>query len=255
MMPSARFGDLEGASVLITGGGSGIGAKLTEGFAGQGARVAFIDLAEEPSQALCDAVEAATANRPLYLAADLTDIAALRDAVRRAAAAHGPVTVLVNNAARDDRHPAEDFSPEAWDANLSVNLRPHFFTIQAVVAGMRAAGGGSIINFTSTSFMLNIGDMPAYTAAKAGIIGLTKALAGRYGKDGIRVNAIAPGWVITERQRALWVTEEKLQSHISRQAIPKMMLPEDIVGPCLFLASDASAMLTAQTLIVDAGML
>lgn len=255
MMPSARFADLEGASVLITGGGSGIGAKLTEGFARQGARVAFIDIAEKPSEALAGELEAATGNRPLYLKADLTDIDALRAAVEKARAAHGPVTVLVNNAARDDRHAAEDLSPEAWDANLSINLRPHFFTIQAVAPGMRERGGGSIVNFTSTSFMLNIGDMPAYTAAKAGIIGLTKGLAGRYGKDGIRVNAIAPGWVITERQRELWVTEEKLQAHIARQAIPKTMLPDDMVGPCLFLASDASAMLTAQTLIVDGGLL
>lgn len=255
MMPSARFADLDGASVLITGGGSGIGAKLTEGFARQGARVAFIDIADQPSEELCGELEAATGTRPLYLKADLTDIAALRAAVQKARAAHGPATVLVNNAARDDRHAAEDLSPEAWDANLSINLRPHFFTIQAVVPGMREAGGGSIINFTSTSFMLNMGDMPAYTTAKAGIIGLTKGLAGRYGKDGIRVNAIAPGWVITERQRQLWVTEDKLQAHIARQAIPKEMLPDDIVGPCLFLASDASAMLTAQTLIVDGGML
>lgn len=255
MMPTARFADLEGASVLITGGGSGIGARLTEGFARQGAKVAFIDIAEEPSRALCADIEKATGNRPLYLAADLTDIAALRSAVDQARASHGAVTVLVNNAARDDRHAAEELSPEAWDANLSINLRPHFFTMQAVAPGMREKGGGSIINFTSTSFMLNIGDMPAYTAAKAGIIGLTKGLAGRYGKDNIRVNAIAPGWVITERQRTLWVTEDKLDDHISRQAIPRMMLPDDMVGPCLFLASDASAMLTAQTLIVDGGLL
>ena len=255
MMPSARFTDLEGASVMITGGGSGIGAKLTEGFARQGARVAFIDFSEQPSHKLCDDLEATTGKRPLYLNADLRDIAALRVAVARASAAHGPITVLVNNAARDDRHAAEDMTAEEWDNNLSVNLRPHFFTAQAVYEGMRKAGHGSIINFTSTSYMLNIGDMPAYTAAKAGIVGLTKGLAGRYGKDGIRVNAIAPGWVITERQRELWVTEEKLNSHISRQAIPKEMHADDMVGPCLFLASDASAMLTAQTLIVDGGML
>jgi len=255
MMPSARFTDLEGASVLITGGGSGIGAKLTEGFARQGSKVAFIDIAEKASHALCDEIEAATGDRPLYLSADLRDIAALRAAVAKANAAHGPITALVNNAARDDRHVAEDLTPEGWDNNLAINLRPHFFTAQAVYEGMRKAGHGSIVNFTSTSYMLNIGDMPAYTAAKAGIVGLTKGLAGRYGKDGIRVNAIAPGWVITERQRELWVTEEKLQSHISRQAIPKEMQPDDMVGPCLFLASDASAMLTAQTLIVDGGML
>ncbi|PZN51232.1 MAG: 3-oxoacyl-ACP reductase [Proteobacteria bacterium] len=255
MMPSARFTDLEGASVLITGGGSGIGASLTEGFVRQGSRVAFIDIAEEESTELCARLDKETGNRPAYVKADLRDVGALRDAVAYAAATNGPITVLVNNAARDDRHAAEDLTAENWDANLSINLRPHFFTIQAVVPGMRAAGRGSIINFTSTSFMLNIGDMPAYTAAKAGVIGLTKGLAGRYGKDGIRINAIAPGWVITERQRALWVTEESLNNHISRQSIPRMMLPHDIVGPCLFLASDASSMLTAQTLVVDGGLL
>ena len=255
MMPSARFGDLEGASVLITGGGSGIGAKLTEGFALQGAKVAFIDIAEEESHALCDTVEKSAGNRPLFLKADLRDIEALRAAVALAAEANGPVTVLVNNAARDDRHAAEDVTPESWNGNLDINLRPHFFTIQAVTPGMKAADKGAIVNFTSTSFMLNMGDMPAYTAAKAGIIGLTKGMAGRYGKDGIRVNAIAPGWIITERQRELWVTKDKLDAHIGRQAIPKMMLADDMVGPCLFLASDASAMLTAQTLIVDGGLL
>jgi NAD(P)-dependent dehydrogenase (short-subunit alcohol dehydrogenase family) len=255
MMPSARFADLEGASVLVTGGGSGIGAKLTEGFLLQGAKVAFIDIAEAESRALCETLEKSTGNRPLYLNADLRDVAALRAAVATAASEHGPATVLINNAARDDRHAAEDLTVEGWDGNLAINLRPHFFAIQAVVPGMKQAGKGSIVNFTSTSFMLNMGDMPAYTTAKAGIIGLTKGMAGRYGKDNIRVNAIAPGWVITERQRKLWVNEKNLRGHIARQAIPKTMLPDDMVGPCLFLASDASAMLTAQTLIVDGGVL
>ncbi|MBN9242501.1 MAG: SDR family oxidoreductase [Mesorhizobium sp.] len=254
MMPSARFADLENASVLITGGGSGIGAALTEGFVRQGAKVAFIDIAEEPSKALCEAL-AETGNRPLHLSADLRDIGALRAAIAEAAARHGPVTVLVNNAARDDRHAAEELTPESWDANLAVNLRPHFFTLQAVVDGMKQAGKGSIVNFTSTAYMLNIGDMPAYTAAKAGVVGVTKAMAGRYGRHGIRVNAIAPGWVVTDRQRKLWVKGDNLDSHIARQAIPRMMVADDMVGPCLFLASDASAMLTAQTLIVDGGLL
>ncbi|MBN9234872.1 MULTISPECIES: SDR family NAD(P)-dependent oxidoreductase [Phyllobacteriaceae] len=255
MMPSARFADLEGASVLITGGGTGIGARLTEGFARQGARVAFIDIAEAPSRLLCEALAREAAHAPLFLKADLRDIEALRGAVQAAAQAHGPITVLVNNAANDIRHDAETVTPSEWDDNLSINLRPHFFTAQAVVPGMQKAGRGAIVNFTSTSFMLNMGDMPAYTAAKAGIIGLTKGLAGRYGKDGIRVNAIAPGWVITERQRQLWVSGDKLEAHIARQAIPREMGPDDMVGPCLFLASDASAMLTAQTLIVDGGLL
>ncbi|MGI6855488.1 SDR family NAD(P)-dependent oxidoreductase [Mesorhizobium sp. 1B3] len=255
MMPSAEFHDLEGTSVLITGGGSGIGAAVVEGFVRQRARVAFIDIAEEASIALCDQIEREAGRRPLFLKADLRDIEALRAAVGSAATVHGPATVLVNNAALDDRHAVEDVTVDYWDNNQAINLRPHFFTAQAVAPGMKAAGGGSIINFTSTSFLINHPDMPSYTAAKAGIIGLTKGLAGRLGQDGIRVNAIAPGWVITERQQKLWVTGETLAAHIARQSIKEAMRPDDIVGPCLFLASDASRMLTAQTLIVDGGYL
>jgi NAD(P)-dependent dehydrogenase (short-subunit alcohol dehydrogenase family) len=255
MMPSARFPDLEGASVLVTGGGSGIGAALSEGFLRQGARVAFIDVAREASTRLAEHLAGETGARPLYLEADLRDIGALRAAIDTAAAAHGPVTVLINNAALDTRHAAEEVTVEFWDDNQSVNLRPHFFTAQAVAPGMQAAGKGSIINFTSTSFLINHPDMPSYTAAKAGIIGLTKGLAGRYGPHGIRVNAVAPGWVITERQKALWVTDETLAAHIAKQCIREAMHPDDMVGVCLFLASDASRMLTAQTLIVDGGYL
>ena len=187
--------------------------------------------------------------------ADLTDIEALRNAAATAISKNGPVTVLVNNAAWDDRHDIDDVTENYWDGNQAINLRPHFFTAQAVVPGMREAGGGSIINFTSISFMINQGNLPAYTAAKAGIIGLTKGLAGRLGPEKIRVNAIAPGWVMTERQRTHWVTEEGLEAYMKRQAIPEELLPGDMVGPCLFLASDASRMLTAQTLIVDGGCL
>jgi NAD(P)-dependent dehydrogenase (short-subunit alcohol dehydrogenase family) len=255
MMPSAKFSDLEGASVLITGGGSGIGAALTEGFARQGARVAFIDIAEQASRALCDRLEAVLSLRPLFLQADLRDVGALQAAVAVAARAHGPVTVLINNAAFDDRHAVEDVTVDYWDDNQSINLRPHFFTAQAVAPGMKQAGKGSIINFTSTSFLINHPDMPSYTAAKAGIIGLTKGLAGHLGPYGIRVNAVAPGWVITERQRELWVTDASLSAHVARQCLREVMLPEDMVGPCLFLASDAARMLTAQTLIVDGGFL
>jgi len=255
MMPAARFPDLEGASVLITGGGSGIGAALTEGFARQGCKVAFIDIAAAPSAVLVDRLAALTGMRPLHLDADLRDVDALRAAAARAADAHGPVTVLINNAASDQRHAMEDVDAGYWDDNQAINLRPHFFTAQAVAPGMKAAGGGSIINFTSTSYMINLPGMPSYTAAKAGIVGLTKGLAGRLGPDGIRVNAIAPGWVMTERQRKLWVTEESLAAHLGRQCIREPMQPDDMVGPCLFLASDASRMLTAQTLIVDGGFL
>ncbi|RVD54352.1 SDR family oxidoreductase [Mesorhizobium sp. M2D.F.Ca.ET.185.01.1.1] len=255
MMPSARFADLDGASVLITGGGSGIGAALTEGFMRQGARVAFIDIAEKASTALADRLEKELGRRPLYLKADLRDIEALRVAVAKAAEAHGDVTTLVNNAALDDRHAVEDVTVEYWDHNLAINLRPHFFTAQAVAPGMKRAGGGSIINFTSTSYLINHPDMPAYTAAKAGILGLTKGLAGKLGDDRIRVNAVAPGWVITDRQRELWVTDQGLAAHVAKQCIKDVMQPDDMVGTVLFLASDASRMLTAQMLIVDGGFL
>ncbi|TCD16324.1 SDR family NAD(P)-dependent oxidoreductase [Oricola cellulosilytica] len=249
------FNDLRDASVLITGGGTGIGAALTEGFVAQGAKVAFVDILEDDSTALVERLAPSAVHRPLFLKTDLRDIAALKEAASKAARAHGPVTVLVNNAAWDDRHEIGAVDEAYWENNLAINLRPQFFMAQAVAPGMKAAGGGTIVNFTSTSYMLNIGDMPAYTAAKAGIVGLTKALAGKLGTDNIRVNAIAPGWVMTGRQKELWVTEEGLNAMLARQCIKAPIQPEHMVGPCLFLASGASAMITAQTLIADGGML
>jgi galactose dehydrogenase len=249
------YEDLKDASVLITGGGSGIGAALTAGFAAQGSKVAFVDIAKDESEKLVERLSATAAHKPLFLHADLRDIDELRSAVAAAVHAHGPVTVLVNNAAWDDRHELSEVDEAYWENNLAINLRPQFFTIQAVAPGMKASGGGAIINFTSTSYMLNIGDMPAYTAAKAGIVGLTKALAGKLGPDNIRVNAIAPGWVMTKRQKDLWVTEDGLAAMIARQCLKEPIQPEDMVGPCLFLASGAARMVTAQVLIADGGML
>ncbi|WP_187969647.1 SDR family NAD(P)-dependent oxidoreductase [Aquibium microcysteis] len=253
MTADVRFPDLSDASVLITGGGTGIGACLTEGFLRQGARVAFIDIADGPSRDLCRRLEAETGREPLFLQADLRDAEALRQAAGTAARRNGPVGVLVNNAALDTRHAIEDVTPQFWDDNQAINLRHQFFAVQAVTPAMKAAGRGAIVNFTSTAFMINGGGFPSYTAAKGGVVGLTKGLAGALGPFGIRVNAIAPGWVLTERQRALWVTEEALKAHIDRQCLKIEIQPEDMVGPCLFLASDASRAMTAQTLIVDAG--
>lgn len=255
MSPSAIFPDLKDAAVLITGGGTGIGAALTEGFLRQGSKVAFLDVAVEPSEALVARLEKETGSRALFIACDLRDIEALRAAVAKAEAAHGPATVLINNAAFDERHDIADVTLDYWEDNQAINIRPHFFMAQAVFEGMKKAGKGSIINFTSTSFMINHPDMPSYTAAKAGIIGLTKGLAGRLGRHGIRVNAVAPGWVMTERQRALWAKPDLLAAHVARQCINEEMRPTDMVGPCLFLASDAARMLTAQTMIVDGGFL
>lgn len=251
----AQYADLKDQSVMITGGGSGIGAALTEGFVRQGARVAFMDIAVDASTALCDRLEKETGNRPLFLHADLRDTAAIQSATEKAVAAHGAIGVLVNNAAWDDRHPIEAVTEAYWDLNQSINLRPAFFAAQAVTEGMKAAGKGAIVNFTSTSFMLNQGNMPSYTAAKAGIIGLTKGLAGALGPHGVRVNAIAPGWVMTERQKELWVTPKAMAANLDQQCIKEPIQPDDMVGPCLFLASESARMMTAQVMIVDAGML
>jgi galactose dehydrogenase len=255
MENDAIYPDLKNASVLVTGGGSGIGAALVEGFVRQGSRVAFIDIVRTESEALAARLEAETGNRPLYIEADLRDVAVLEGAIAEAAAKNGPVDVLVNNAARDDRNAVGSYSVAEWDDNHAINLRPHFFTIQAVAESMKQRGKGAIVNFSSIAFMTNGGDYPAYAAAKAGVIGLTKSLAGALGPDGIRVNAIAPGWVMTERQRKLWVTEKALAAFVSRQCLKREMEPADLVGPCLFLSSEASAMITAQTLIVDGGVL
>jgi NAD(P)-dependent dehydrogenase (short-subunit alcohol dehydrogenase family) len=255
MTATTIYPDLKDRSVLITGGGSGIGAALTEGFVHQGAKVAFIDIAEAESIALGKRLSPHAAHAPLYLNADLRDIVAVRKAVAAAEDSHGPVTILVNNAARDDRHEIEAVTEDYWDANQAINLRSQFFVTQAVLPAMKAAGGGAIVNFTSIAFMLNHGDLPSYCAAKAGVIGLTKSLAGKLGPSGIRVNAIAPGAVMTKRQKELWITEEDLAAIIDRQCLKEAIQPDDMVGPCLFLASSAARMITAQVLVADGGTL
>ncbi|MGY6708039.1 MAG: SDR family NAD(P)-dependent oxidoreductase [Rhizobiaceae bacterium] len=249
------YPDLKDASVLVTGGATGIGAALVEGFVRQGARVAFVDIARSEGAALAGRLEAEAAHAPLFVEADLADVTALEAAVARAQGDHGPIDVLVNNAARDDRNAVGGYAAAQWDANHAVNLRPHFFTAQAVAGEMKRRRKGAIVNFSSISFMINGADYPVYAAAKAGVIGLTKSLAGALGPHGIRVNAIAPGWVMTERQKKLWVTEEALAGFVERQCLRRAMMPGDLVGPCLFLASEASAMITAQTLIVDGGVM
>ena len=231
----ATFHDLEGQSVFITGGGSGIGAALTEGFVEQGAKVAFV----QRSDATDFAAELGEKHgrTPLFIPCDITDIPALQAAMARAAEAHGPITVLVNNAANDQRHPIEGFTVEQWDAMQAVNLRPHFFTAQAAIPGMRAAGGGSIINYSSISYMMGNGGYEAYTAAKAGITGLTRGLARDLGKYNIRANAIMPGWVLTQRQIDLWGKPEDLAAHLARQCLPEHLVERDLVDGTLFLAS------------------
>jgi NAD(P)-dependent dehydrogenase (short-subunit alcohol dehydrogenase family) len=252
--PAAEFHDLKGRGVLISGGGSGIGAALVEAFARQGARVAFIDIAETESRALAERLAKDCAHAPVFLPADLRDAAALAGIVEKAKAAIGLIRVLINNAARDDRQALEDVTPESWDENQAVNLRHVFFLCQAVAPIMKRAGGGSIINFSSIAFMLNMGEIPAYATAKAGIIGLTKSLAGRLGPDDIRVNAILPGMVVTQRQKDLWIDDAAIAAMLEKQCLKHSLFSEDMVGPCLYLASDCSARMTAQTMIIDGGV-
>ncbi len=246
------FPDLGDASVFVTGGGSGIGAALTEGFLRQGARVAFCQRRDPAG--FVEQMAEATGNRPLGIACDVTHTAALRAAMGQAAEAHGPVTVLVNNAADDLRMETLAITPEEWDGSQAVNLRAYFFAAQAVVPGMRAAGGGAIVNFSSISYMIGDTGYLPYIAANAGITGMTRSLAREFGPDGIRVNALAPGWVLTEKQKALWATPEAVAEFVKRQCIPESLAPEDMVGGCLFLASRASRMMTGQCLVIDGGV-
>ena len=248
----AIFPDLEGRSVFISGGGSGIGAYLTEGFLQQGARVAFCQRSD--ASGFCDAMEKRHGVRPCFFRCDVTDVPALQSVLAKAAEANGAITVLVNNAAWDNRHSLSPFTVEDWDYMQAVNIRHHFFAAQAVAPGMKQAGGGTIINYSSISYMMGNGGYSAYVAAKAGITGLTRSLARELGPDNIRVNALMPGWVLTERQREEWVTEEGLKSHLERQCLPVEIEPSDMVGPTLFLASAASSVMTGQALVVDGGV-
>ncbi|MBT9495522.1 MAG: SDR family oxidoreductase [Paucibacter sp.] len=256
MTSFARYPSLQGRSVLITGGATGIGATLVAQFVRQGARVGFIDLDAASGEALAASLAAglpADQCAPHFRAADLTDIAALRGAVEQLRAAIGPIAVLLNNAANDKRQGIADTTPAAWDASMAVNLRSQFFAAQAVMADMQAAGGGSIVNLGSISWMLKQGGMPAYTTAKAAIQGLTRSLARDLGVHGIRVNTLVPGWVMTEKQISLWVDDAARADIAKGQCINKPLEAAHIAHMALFLAADDSAMCTAQDFIVDGG--
>jgi NAD(P)-dependent dehydrogenase (short-subunit alcohol dehydrogenase family) len=249
---AATFHDIAGQSVFISGGGSGIGEYLTEGFVAQGAKVAFVQRSD--ATAVCDRIEREYGTRPLFIPCDVTDIPALQAAIRQSADAHGDISILINNAAWDNRHTLDDLTVDQWDHMQNVNIRHHFFAIQAVVAGMRKRGGGSVINYSSISYMMGGSGYPAYAAAKSGITGLTRGLARELGPDNIRVNALMPGWVLTERQRELWADPKSLQAHIDKQCLKLEIPPEAMVEPTLFLASAASTVMTGQALVVDAGV-
>jgi len=250
MTPS--FPDLKDKSVFITGGGSGIGAALTEGFLRQGAKVSIVQRSD--ASAFSDDMERATGTRPHAMRCDITDIPALQAAIAEASEVHGPVTVLVNNAANDKRHSTAEVTEEFWDWMQAINLKCYFFACQAVMDGMRAAGGGAIINVSSISYMMGNAGYPAYTAANGAITAMTRSLAREFGPAGIRVNALMPGWVLTQKQLDMWASPEDLAAHMDRMCLKEHLKPEDIVGGMLFLASGAARAMTGQALVIDGGV-
>jgi NAD(P)-dependent dehydrogenase (short-subunit alcohol dehydrogenase family) len=252
-MKFARYPSLEGRVVLITGGATGIGESMVAHFARQGARVAFFDIQDEAATRLVDGLAAEGCIAPLYLHCDLTDVAALRNSVERVLAALGTVDVLVNNAANDQRHTIEEVTAEYWDRSMAVNLRPQFFMIQAVLPAMRKARRGSIINMSSIAWMIPSTGVPLYIAAKAAIVGLTRTLAHELGPEGIRVNAVLPGAIATEKQKRLVYTPQYKTEIMASQALKRDIEPEDVARLVLFLAADDSSAITNQSYIVDGG--
>ncbi|MEJ6398409.1 SDR family NAD(P)-dependent oxidoreductase [Yoonia sp. 208BN28-4] len=243
MTKFASYPSLKDARVLVTGGASGIGADMVRAFAEQGAKIAFLDKDADASQAIAQETGAQ------FAICDLRDITATQAAI----ADLGPFDVLVNNAARDDRHNWQDVTPEYWDERLQTNLKHMFFTMQAVAPAMIKAGSGSIINMGSNSWWEAVGGFPAYATAKAAVHGLTRTMARDLGQHRIRVNTVVPGWIMTERQKELWATPEALEAHRQNQCLPDLIDPVYVARIVLFLASDDAAMCTASNFMVEAG--
>lgn len=248
MRDFASYPSLKGKTVIVSGGAQGIGAEIVGAFAVQGAKVGFLDLDEAGSGALKDQYENVD-----YEICDLRDIAAMQEAIRSLIDRLGSAHVLVNNAARDDRHNWQDVTPDYWDERQATNLRHMFFAIQAVAPGMIENGGGSIINMGSNSWWEAGGGFPAYTTAKAAVHGLTRTMARDLGDHRIRVNTVVPGWIMTDRQKELWATPDALEAHRSRQCLPDLIAPVYVARMVVFLASDDAAMCSANNYMVEAG--
>jgi len=249
----AQYPSLVDRAVFVTGGGSGIGAAMVTAFCAQGARVAFVDIDEVASHALVASLGDAK-HPPLFSRCDLTDLRALRSAMDEAREKIGPFGALINNAANDQRQPADEVSEADWDRAIAVNLKHQFFAAQQARRFMREIGGGSIVNFSSTAFLLGIANLSVYSAAKAAIVGMTKSLAREFGPDNVRVNAILPGAVVTERQRRLWLNEDDIRAIVARQCLAVILEADEIARMAMFLAADDSRMITKQIFIVDAGI-
>jgi NAD(P)-dependent dehydrogenase (short-subunit alcohol dehydrogenase family) len=248
----ATYPSLRDRVVIVTGGASGIGESIVEAFAQQQARVCFLDVQDDAAASLAERLRGCR-NAPAYCHCDLTDIASVQDTMRRIVDDFGAVDVLVNNAGNDTRHALSEVTPEFWDNAMAVNLKHQFFAAQAVIPVMQRARRGSIINMSSISWLIPSLGLPVYVTAKAGIVGMTRTLAHEVGRDNIRVNAILPGAIHTERQKRLWFTEEYKAEILRNQALKRMILPEEVARLVLFLAADDSAAITSQSYVIDAG--
>jgi len=254
-MPSTTvYPDLKDRVVFVSGGGSGIGASIVEHFCRQGSKVAFVDINEEASNDLIKKLDDGQHSVPQFINCDLCDIPALQNSIADVEKNLGPIQVLVNNAAHDQRHDIDDVTPEYWDDRMAINLKHQFFAAQAVRKGMASAGGGAIINMGSVSWMLGMGGMPGYTTAKSAVEGLTRSLARDFGEQGIRVNSVVPGHIWTQRQIDLWTTPEFAARLMENQCLKRNLQPEDVARVVLFFASDDASACTSQTYIVDGGL-
>ncbi len=254
MKYGAIYPSLKGRTVLVTGGGSGIGESIVEHFAAQGSKVAFIDIQEKASKALVARLKRKR-QKVHFEHCDLTDIPALKQAIVNVRKTFGPITILVNNAAHDERHTIDEVTPDYFDQRVAVNLKHQFFTIQAVVGDMKKAKNGSIVNIGSNSWMVAHGGLPVYAAAKAGVMGLTRGIARELGQYNIRVNHVSPGWILTPRQLELWATPESLAQLMQDQCLKRQLKGDDIARAVLFFASDEASAATNQTYVFDGGWL
>ena len=252
MSNEAVYPSLNNKVVLVTGGGSGIGESITRSFIKQGAKVAFLDFNEKDSIKLINDLNTDNLH---FEFCDLRDIEQLKNSIKKISSKFGPIQILVNNAARDDRHSLESVTSEYFDERIATNLKHQLFSSQAVVSDMEKNGGGVIINMGSTSWMIGQGGMPCYTTAKSAVQGLTRGLARDLGPKNIRVNCVVPGWIMTERQVDMWLTPESEKELMDRQCIKRKLFPEDIARFVLFMASDEASACSNQSFVVDGGWL
>ena len=250
-----KYYDLESKRVFITGGGSGIGASIVEHFCEQGSEVYFIDINEDESKKLIEDIKNKNYSLPTFIKCDLLNIKELQKTIADIINKKGPIDILINNAANDTRHKIDDVTEEYWDERMNVNLRHFFFTVQSVKKSMIDNGGGAIINMGSTSWMIGQGGMAAYTAAKSGVVGLTRSFARDLGEFNIRVNSVVPGWVMTQRQMDLWLNDESEKELMKRQCLKEKLMPKELAQAVLFFSSEQSSGCTNQSYVVDKGWL